>query len=118
MNTIKLTQNNKTIFTELYYEINEFMTIFLPVFEKHLIGSRRQRPFSRLAICEIMTILIGFQIIGGRNFKSYYKDTVVQFHHAEFPSLVSYNRFVEIAQIAMIPMIMFLKFRMEMVKIR
>ena len=114
MNIIQTDQNNDIIFTELYCEIIEFMNTFSSIFNKHLIGASRQRPFCRMSVCEIMTILIGFQIIGGQNFKSYYKDTVVQFHRPEFPSIVSYNRFVELSQIVIIPMMMFLKFRMDM----
>jgi len=114
MKTVDPNQENIIIFTELYYEISEFMKTFGGIFSEHLIGVRRQRPFCRMSICEIMTILIGFQIIGGQNFKQYYKDTVWQFHRAEFPSLVSYNRFTEVAPIAAIPMMIFLKFRIEM----
>ncbi len=114
MKTIDPNQDNAAIFTELYYEINEFMKTFGSLFDAHLIGVRRQRPFCRMSVCEIMTVLIGFQIIGGQNFKQYYKDTVWQFHRLEFPALVSYNRFTEVAAIAVVPLIIFLKFRMEM----
>ncbi|MDM8544803.1 hypothetical protein QUF90_27355 [Desulfococcaceae bacterium HSG9] len=56
MTTISPNQDNVTIQTELYSEINEFVKVFQPIFQKHLIGERRQRPFSRLSVCEIMTI--------------------------------------------------------------
>ena len=114
MKTIDTNQNNEQIFTELYCEISEFMNTFACIFDKYLIGALRQRPFCRMSVCEIMTILIGFQIIGGQNFKEYYKDTVLQFHRREFPSLLSYNRFIEVSSIAILPMMMFLKFRMDM----
>lgn len=114
MKTIDPNQDNITVFTELYFEISEFMKTFGPVFSAHLIGARRQRLFCRMSVCEIMTVLIGFQIIGGHNFKQYYKDTVLQFHRKEFPSSVSYSRFCEVAPVTLIPMMLFLKFRMEM----
>ncbi|MEZ4524890.1 MAG: IS982 family transposase [Desulfobacterales bacterium] len=114
MKTIDPNQENIQIFTELYYEISEFMKTFGPLLNAHLIGARRQRPFCRMSVCEIMTVLIGFQIIGGQNFKQYYKDIVCQFHRAEFPALVSYSRFTEICPAVAIPMMLFLKFRMEM----
>ncbi len=98
MKTVDPNQDNVQIFTELYYEINEFMKTFGSLLNTHLTGARRQRPFCRMSVCEIMTVLIGFQIIGGQNFRQYYKDTVLQFHRAEFPSLVSYNRFTEAAE--------------------
>ena len=80
MKNIDPNQDNTTVFTELYYEISEFMKIFGPLLNAHLTGTRRQRPFCRMSVCEIMTVLIGFQIIGGQNFRQYYKDTVLQFH--------------------------------------
>lgn len=114
MKTIDPNQDNVRVFTELYYEINEFMKTFDSLLSQHLIGARRQRPFCRMSVCEIMTVLIGFQIIGGQNFKQYYKGTVCQFHRPEFPFLVSYNRFTEVAPVVIIPLMLFLKFRMEM----
>lgn len=114
MKTVDPNQDNITVFTELYFEISEFMKTFGPLFSAHLIGIHRQRPFCRMSVCEIMTVLIGFQIIGGQNFKQYYKDTVCQFHRNEFPSLVSYSRFCEVAPVALIPLMLFLRFRMEM----
>jgi hypothetical protein len=114
MKTVDPNQDNVQIFTELYYEISEFMKTFGTLFSAHLIGVRRQRPFCRMSVCEIMTVLIGFQIIGGQNFRQYYKDTVLQFHRAEFPGIVSYSRFCEVASVVTVPLMIFLKFRMEM----
>ena len=114
MKIIDNNQDNVTLLTELFGEVSEFMKTFKSVFEKYLIGEKRQRPFCRPDICEIMTILIAFQIIGGQNFKQYYKDIILQFHRKEFPDWVSYQRFAEIAPIALIPLSVFLKFRIEM----
>jgi hypothetical protein len=61
-----------------------------------------------------MTILIGFHMIGGQNFKQFYKDVVWQFHRPEFPDLITYQRFIEVAPTAVFPLLIFLKFRMEM----
>ena len=88
MKTISPNLDNITILTELYCEINEFIKVFQPIFEKHLIGARRRVAFCRLSICEIMTILVAYQIIGGQNFKSFYKDVICQFNRSEFLSLV------------------------------
>ena len=114
MKTINTNQDNISIFTEIYCEICEFMGVFEPVLNKYLIGQRRQRPFCKLSICEIMTILVGYQLIGAQNFKQFYKDIVCQYHRNEFPDLVTYQRFIEVAPIAIVPLMMFLKFRMEM----
>lgn len=105
---------NDRVLAETHYEISEFLKVFGPLVERHLIGERRQRPFCRLAVCEIMTILVAFQRIGALNFKSFYKDVIWQFHREAFPHLVSYERFVYVAPVALIPLSLFLKFRMEM----
>lgn len=105
---------NARLLTEIYVEVSEFMTSFNPIINKHLIGEKRQRAFCRLSVCEIMTILVAYQFIGAENFKQFYKDIIWQYHRKEFPNLVSYNRFIEVAAIAVVPLLMFLKFRLEM----
>lgn len=114
METISPYQSNVEILEDVYYEISEFMKFFAPVFGQGLIGKKRQRPFSRLSIEEIMTILVTYQIIGGQNFKQFDKDVILQFHKGEFPNWVSYEHFVNLAPIAITPLTAFLKFRMEM----
>ncbi len=42
MNIIKTDQDNITILTELYCEINEFMNTFSCVLDKYLIGTRHR----------------------------------------------------------------------------
>ena len=102
------------VLAETHYEISEFLKIFSPLMERHLIGESRQRPFCRMALCEIMTILVTFQRIGALNFKSFYKEIIWQYHREAFPTLVSYARFVYVAPIAIIPLSLLLKFRLEM----
>ncbi len=114
MQTINPNQKNEQILAELHYEISEFVKTFQPVFEKHLLGEKRQRPFCRLAVCEIMTILVAYQLMGGQNFKQFYQDVIRQYHWEEFPNLVTYQRFVEVAPLATIPLVLFLQFRLEM----
>ncbi len=114
MKIISCDQDNVSLLTELFCEICEFYKIFEAIFIKQVIGERRQRPFCRLDICEIMTIMIAFQMIGGQNFKQFYKDVILQFHRKEFPNLVSYQRFIELAPMALTILAIFLKFRIEM----
>lgn len=82
--------------------------------ERHLIGEGRQRSFSRLALCEIMTILVAHQIIGAPNLKHFYQKIIWQYQRREFPGLISYSRFIGIAAIAVVPLTLYLRFRMEM----
>ncbi|MBF0526583.1 MAG: IS982 family transposase [Deltaproteobacteria bacterium] len=114
MDLIQANQDNVVILSELFYQSDEFMKIFTPVMNKHLIGEKRQRPFCRLSICEIMTILVAYQFIGAQNFKQFYKDIICQFHRNEFPDLVSYQRFIEVSTMALLPLSMFIKFRLEL----
>jgi len=114
MKIIDNNQDNVTLLTELFVEICGFMKISEPVFRQHLIGEKRQRPFCRPDISGIMTILIAFQMIGGQNFRQFYKDIILQFHRKEFPDPVSYQRFAEVAPMAVTVSAIFLKFRIEM----
>jgi len=59
-----------------------------------LTTSRRQRA-GRLTSSEVMTILIAFHRSDFRTFKHFYLMLMEQ-HRAEFPDLVSYQRFVEL----------------------
>ena len=64
----------------------------------------RVRP-SRLAMSEIMTIMVHFHQSHYRHFKGYYTEHVMKHLKSEFPCLVSYNRFVELMPMALIPLL-------------
>jgi len=64
---------NARILAATHFEISEFLKLFSSLLERHLIGEGRQRSFSRLALCEIMTILVAHQIIGAPNLKHFYQ---------------------------------------------
>jgi len=65
-------------------------------------------PRTRMALSEIMTILIMFHLSGYRTFKWYYQKHVMQHQKKDFPNLVSYNRFVEIMEYALVPLILYI----------
>lgn len=56
-----------------------------------------------------MTILIHFHQMRYRDFKTYYLSYVLGHLRAEFPQLVSYNRFVELIPSALIPLCAYLR---------
>jgi hypothetical protein len=58
-------------------------------------GKRRRQRAARLTSSEVMTILIAFHRSDFRTFKHFYRMLLEQ-HRAEFPNLVSYQRFVEL----------------------
>lgn len=98
-------------------EIFYFSDEFCKEFDKTLEGVRlksdnskksRNKP-CKLSDSEVITILIAFHLGGYRNLKDFYTNYVQKVLTREFPQTVSYNRFVELQQKALFPMVIFLK---------
>lgn len=90
---------------------------FCKDFSKTLAGAQlrsdnskksRNKP-CKLSESEVITILIAFHLGGYRNLKHFYTQYVQVHLTNEFPETVSYNRFVELQQKALLPMVIFLK---------
>ena len=79
-------QETDRILSEIHFEIHGFLKTFHPLVAAHFIGERRQRPFCRLSLCEIMTLLVAYQVIGAANFKHFYKKAILQDHRRAFPN--------------------------------
>ncbi|MEX0272723.1 IS982 family transposase [Leptolyngbyaceae cyanobacterium UHCC 1019] len=96
---------------ELFCSVDDFCQRFEPQWERQLLGNGlQQRKRARsLSLSEIMTILIGFHQSWYRNFKAYYQEKVQEQWSAEFPGLVSYNRFVEWMPSTLIPLWAYLR---------
>lgn len=95
----------------IFCSIDDFCKVFSRYQERFLLSSgadRRIKP-SSLCLSEVMTIMIYFHISRYRTFKDYYTKHVCQHMRAEFPGLVSYNRFVELMNSAMIPLMIYLQ---------
>ena len=104
---------NSTNLVEIFYLVDEFCKEFYKVMEGHVLvsnnGKKHRNKPSKLNDAEVITILIAFHLGGYRNLKHFYIN-YVQKHLTEFfPQTVSYNRFVELQQKALLPMVMFLK---------
>lgn len=99
--------------TEIFYLTDEFSKEFnSTMFDRRLsddTGRKRRNKPNRMSDSEVMTILIAFHLSGMRNLKAYYLYYVVKHMNAEFPRLVSYNRFVELQQRVVLPLVLFLK---------
>lgn len=96
---------------ELFCDVDDFCKDFLP-FWNHLLlsGDQKQRQRSRsLTTSEIMTLLIAFHQSHYRDFKAYYLEHVLKHWQAEFPGLVSYNRFVEYIPSVLVPLTIYLR---------
>ncbi len=90
--------------TKLYCEINDFCKNFIKEWHKELIGNFD----CQMGICEIMTIVVQFHLSNMRTFKHFYQ-ILEKYHKREFPTLLSYNRFVEMMPITILPLMVFLK---------
>lgn len=83
---------------DIFCELDDFCKAFFPQFERHLLpcdDSKRRRAVS-MSASEIMTIVILFHLSHYRDFKNFYLDCVLRQMSGYFPTLLSYNRFVEV----------------------
>jgi len=96
---------------ELFCNIDDFCQHVEPQWRASLLGQGvEQRVRSRaLSLSEIMTILVAFHQQHYRNFKAYYLQHVSVYWKEAFPSLVSYNRFVEWMPSTLLPLCIYLK---------
>lgn len=95
----------------LFFEVDEFCRVFEPLWRKRLFadGLRKRDRQRRLSLSEVMTILVLFHQSGYRNLKHFYLEFVGLHLSAEFPGLVSYNRFVEFERDARLPLAAYLQ---------
>src|SRR5690606_4164300 len=99
--------------TEIFCYIDEFHKEFEHAQKGHLLESqypiKRRNRKSTLSNSEVMTIMVLFHSGNFRNLKHFYLFYVKPHLQNEFPEIVSYNRFVELQQKAVVPMALFLK---------
>jgi hypothetical protein len=99
--------------TEIFFHVDEFCLEFDRALESHLLAKSGKRKYkeraAKMSDSEIMTILILFHLKSYRNLKHFYLFYVKKHLSNDFPTTVSYNRFVELQQKALLPMVMFLK---------
>lgn len=95
----------------LFCSIDDFCQKFEPQWRQQLLGNgvaQRQRQRS-LSLSEIMTILVAFHQCRYRNFKHFYQEHVCCYWRREFPTLPSYQRFVEYIGSMLVPLCVYLK---------
>lgn len=99
--------------TEIFYFTDEFCKDFSKTMTgaqlPETTGKKRRHKPCKMSDSEIITILIAFHLGNYRNLKHFYLFYVKVHLQNEFPQTVSYNRFVELQQKAMLPLVMFLK---------
>jgi hypothetical protein len=98
--------------TALYVDVDEFWQEFRAGYERHLFdgGIRRRRREPCLSASEIITILLFFQASNYRTFKHFYF-FLLKHHRCDFPTLPSYNRFVELMPRVILPLFAYLMTR-------
>ena len=101
---------------ELFVEVDDFYKSFEVWAASQQLASRSRSgnrgPAAVMSTSEVMTLVIHFHQAGYRNLKHFYLKHVCVHLQDEFPSLVSYGRFVELMQRVALPLCAFLKSRM------
>ena len=97
--------------TEIFFEIDEFCKVFEPAFTQRLLedGKKHRKRTFKMSMSEILTITVIFQLSGQRTFKHFYLFYLQKHMKSEFPNTVSYNRFTELMQANMLPLVLFMK---------
>ena len=85
-----------TSLLELFCEIDDFWQAFEPSWYQTLLESGQRRRACRMSMSEMMTIVIHFHQKRFRDFKTYYTDYVATHLRAEFPTLLSYTRLIQL----------------------
>ena len=95
---------------ELFCSVDDFCRSFEPAWNAQSLasGHKRRHRSRDLALSEIMTILILFHQSHYRTFKAFYTEHVATDLRRDFPSLVSYSRFVEFFPSALVPLCVYL----------
>jgi Transposase DDE domain len=98
--------------TEIFFLADEYCILFQQHIEQTIkintvAGKQLRNKPSGLSNSEVITILICFQLSDYRTFKHFYNDYVCVHLKTEFPTLVSYGRFIELQRLAALPLIMF-----------
>ncbi|NLA25473.1 MAG: IS982 family transposase [Bacteroidales bacterium] len=103
----------QTNLIEIFYIIDEFCKNFDKTVNEHSLSSdttkKTRNKKSKMSTSEVITILVLFHTGGYRNLKHFYLFYVGKHLTSEFPNQVSYNRFVELQQKSLFPMVLFLK---------
>ena len=99
------------ILISTFCRIDDFCIIYEEQLKHKQIGEQKKRQYgckAKLTTSEIMTILIMFQVTYYRNFKAYYNEFIGVYWKQYFPTIPSYNRFVEIIPQALAPLTCFI----------
>lgn len=99
--------------TEIFCLIDDFCIELDQVLDRNGIddgsGIKRRNRAPKMSQSEVITIMVLFHQKGYRCLQHFYLDHVCKHMREDFPDTVSYNRFVELQQKAVVPMVLFLQ---------
>ena len=95
---------------ELFCSVDDFWMQFAPKWQGELLaaGKLQRLRATQMHPSEMMTIVILFQQSHYRTFKAYYTEYVQRHLRSEFPTLVSYQRFIELMPTLLVPLVAYL----------
>lgn len=93
--------------TEIFCHIDDFCTYFDEQSQSYLLPNpnRKRNRLCTLSLSEIMTIVVMFQLSHYRTFKDFYLNCILIQYRKEFPNYVSYNRFIELIPLTLMPLV-------------
>lgn len=95
---------------ELFCSVDDFWQQFAPKWQAALLaeGQGHRLRATQMHPSEMMTIIILFHQSHYRTFKAYYTEYVQRHLRSEFPTLVSYQRLVELMPTLLVPLVAYL----------
>jgi len=99
---------------DLFCSVDDFWQVFAPGWQQGLLaaGDRQRQRAGVMHPSEVMTIVIAFHQSHYRTFKAFYTEHVQEHLRQEFPTLVSYGRFVEVMATTLVPLLAYLHTQM------
>jgi hypothetical protein len=93
---------------EIYCDVDEFCKALKEYWQTHLVTDGKTTfPKCAMSLSEIMTIVVYFHLSNQRTFKWYYKTLICGHMKEFFPKRLSYNRFVEVMQSAVVQLLVY-----------
>lgn len=105
--------NSNDKVTEIFCLIDDFCIEMNQIIDENALTdaspTRKRKKASKMTQSEVITIMVLFHQNGYRCLKHFYLNYVCKHMRDDFPQTVSYNRFVELQQKAIVPMVLFLQ---------
>ena len=109
MEQLKHDEGLRDLLLGIFCDIDDFCKGFEEYWHSVLVTDGRYViPKCVMSLAEIMSIVVFFHLSGQRTFKWYYNNLICGFMKDCFPKRLSYNRFVELMQSSIVPLIVYI----------